>query len=342
MILFLNKNDRRGAILIVALWTMSFLAIFAAYVGLRVRQRVSLLSRVEMRSQLRFLTESGVRKSISAIKLEFERNQGILTGSGKQYLFNNPKEFSSVKVGLGEYFIENEVKDHLIKRKYYGITDEERKININRVKPDVLKRLIRLTADIREDEAEELTESILNWRTLHSTELTGFSSDTYYANLKNPYEPKQADFELLDEMLLVKGMTRKIFEKIIPFVTVYGDGLVNINTAPREVFIALGLEGSLADKVLIARRGADHEESTEDDTIFQKTFDIVSEMKNFVDILPVEASQIDQCNQQNVFKVSSSFYKIEGRAFFRREDQGIHVVCIYNQTDRWIEYWHEK
>lgn len=342
MILYFNKNNRRGAVLIIALWTMSFLAVFAAYVGLRVRQRVSLLSRVEMKSQLRFLAESGIRKSISAIKFEFERNQGVLTGAGKQYLFNNPKEFFLIRVGSGEYVVEHEVKDHLINKKHYGVIDEERKININRTTPDVLKRLIRLTTDLKDDEAEKLAESMSNWRTLHSTELTGFSSDTYYANLKHPYEPKQADFEILDEMLLVKGMTRRIFEKIVPFVTVYGDGLVNINTAPREVLMALGLEGSLADKVLIVRQGSDHEESTEDDYIFQKTFDVVSEMKNFVDVQPAEALQIDRLNQQSIFKVSSIFYKIQCRAFIRRENQDINVICIYNQADRWIEYWHEK
>lgn len=341
MILKLNKKNR-GAILIVALWTMSFLAVFAAYVGLRVRQRVSLLSRVEMKSQLRFLAESGIRKSISVIKVEFERNQGVLTGAGKQYLFNNPKEFSSMRVGLGEFVVEHEVKEHLINKKYYGVVDEERKININQTTPDVLKRLIFLTTDLKDDEAEKLAESILNWRTLYSTELTGFSSDTYYANLNHPYEPKQADFEILDEMLLVKGMTRNIFEKIVPFVTVYGDGLVNINTAPREVLMALGLEGGMADKVLLVRQGSDHEESTEDDTVFQKTFDIVSEMKNFVDIQPAEALQIDRLNQQNVFKVSSLFYKIKCRAVLGRENQDIKVICIYNQADRWIEYWHEK
>ncbi len=342
MNLFLHPRNRRGAILIIALWVMSFLAVFAAYVGLRVRQRVSLLSKVEMKSQLRFLAESGVRKAISVIKLDFEENQGNLTGAGKKNLFNNPKEFAGVKVGIGSYFIEHKIKDQLLYKTHYGMTDEERKININRVKPDVLQRLIRITTDLKDDEAENLTESMINWRTLYSTELTGFASDSYYANLKNPYEPKQADFEILDEMLLVKGMTRKIFEQMIPFVTVYGDGMVNINTAPREVLMALGLERGIVDKILIVRRGSDHEESTPDDYIFKKTFDIVSEMKSFVDVQPDEALQIDQFNQQDIFKVFSIFYKIESRAIYRREDQVIRVVCIYNQADRWVEYWHEK
>ena len=41
--------------------------------------------------------------------------------------------------------------------------------------------------------------------------------------------------ESLDELLLVNGMTKDIFERIKDYVTVWGSGMVNINTAGREV-----------------------------------------------------------------------------------------------------------
>ena len=54
----------------------------------------------------------------------------------------------------------------------------------------------------------------------------------------------------LDEILLVKGMNKEIYDKLINFVTIYGDGAVNINTASKEVLEALGLADSLVDKIL--------------------------------------------------------------------------------------------
>lgn len=342
MIKFINRNKSKGAILILALWTMTLLAVFAAYVGLRVRQRASLISRIEDRSQLRFLAESGVKKAIAMIKLESDQSQGKLTAAGKQYLFNNLKEFSSIKVGIGEFSIYHDIKENLLTSKMYGVSDEESKINLNRADVKTIKRLINTVAHIREDDADSLAEAIINWREVHSTELTGFSSDNYYSSLKSPYEAKQAEFELFDELRLVKGMTRKVFDEVIPYVTIFGDGKININTASREVLLALGLDASIADKILIARRGNDHQEATEDDFIFQKTFDVVSEMKSFIDVQSFEADQIDRLNKEAKLKTASSFYRITCSALLRNEDRRFKTVAVYNQTDKWVEYWHEK
>jgi type II secretory pathway component PulK len=340
MLTSLRKNS--GAILILALWTMSFLTIFAAYVGLRVRQRASLLSRIEERSQLRFLAESGVRKSIAVLKKEMNSSAGLWTAATKQTLFNNLPDFSSIPVGQGEFSVYVGIKEHTLGTKVFGVTDEERKINLNRADAKTMQRLFETVAGLKEDKAESLASAMIDWRELHSNELTGFSSENYYANLKSPYESKRAEFELFDEVRLVKGMTREIFDQIFPYITIFGDGQVNINTAPREVLFALGMENSLIEKIFLARRGVDHEEATADDYIFQKTFDIVSELRNFIDIQSFEAEQIDKLNQDMKLKTTSTFYRIESYGLFRREKQPIKVTCIYNQTDQWIEYWSEK
>ena len=61
--------------------------------------------------------------------------------------------------------------------------------------------------------------------------------------------------EVLDELLLVKGVTRDIFDKVKDRVTVYGTGQVNINTAGMRVLQSLGMSEELAEKIRGRIRG---------------------------------------------------------------------------------------
>jgi general secretion pathway protein K len=77
-------------------------------------------------------------------------------------------------------------------------------------------------------------------------ENTGVESD-YYQSLEKPYHSKNGPFEVLGELMLVKGMTREIFQGASgargggptlgmgQFLTVYGDGRLNINHASTSV-----------------------------------------------------------------------------------------------------------
>jgi general secretion pathway protein K len=76
-------------------------------------------------------------------------------------------------------------------------------------------------------------------------------------SLPNPYEAKNADFETLEELLLVKGMTREILygKGLINYITVYNKSAqVNVNAAPREVLMAVdGVTEEIADNIIMTR-----------------------------------------------------------------------------------------
>jgi type II secretory pathway component PulK len=89
------------------------------------------------------------------------------------------------------------------------------------------------------------------------------------------------------ELLLVQGMTPERYAKLRPWVTVYSKR-VNINTAPRQTLLALGMSASLADKVIAYRRGPDGLEGTSDDGVFTS----VSSLSQNLDLTPDESSQL--------------------------------------------------
>ncbi len=61
----------------------------------------------------------------------------------------------------------------------------------------------------------------------------------YYQGLAEPYACKNGPMHTLEELALVRGFTAELVRLIAPHLTTYGDLKVNINTASREVLMAL-------------------------------------------------------------------------------------------------------
>ena len=93
------------------------------------------------------------------------------------------------------------------------------------------------------------------------------AEDGYYQGLAQGYACKNAKFQILEELLLVKGMTQEIFNKASMHLTVYGNGKVNLNTAGKCACGRWGMSDTLADKLIQFRRGNDNQEATADDNI---------------------------------------------------------------------------
>lgn len=339
-----DTRKKRGSVLIFALWILSLLVFFAVHIGLRSRQRIMFLSRLETRSRLHYVAEAGIKKAGAILKEELKQNGSKCSPYGKFFIYNNEEMFKGIGVGNGTcdvfypYYEGIQFKPEI----RYGVIDEESKININFSDSETLRRLIQNVVMLKEEEALRLAEAVLGWRELGKMELTGFYSDDFYANLQYPYEPKKAEFEIIDELLLVQGFTYEIVEKLKPFITIYGDGRVNINTAQRRVLMALGISGELADKILFVRRGFDKMDCTVDDHVFQETFDVASEIINFIELEVDEIGQINNLNSEGKIKTDSLFYLMQSKGKLNGKGHTLTITCVYNTEENRIEYWREK
>ncbi len=143
------------------------------------------------------------------------------------------------------------------------IIDDSGKVDINAASEVVLKNLV-LNAGVSDEEADTIVDSIMDWKDpddLHR--LHGAESD-YYLSLQNPYKAKNARFDSLEELLLVKGVTPDILygtperKGLIDLLTVYTKkNRININVAPREVLLAIpGMTPELADSIISSRQAA--------------------------------------------------------------------------------------
>ena len=111
-----------------------------------------------------------------------------------------------------------------------------------------------------------------------------------------PYECKDGKFEVLEELLLIRGMTPEIYSKIKGAVTVYGNGRININTVGLDVLQALGLSKSFAERIIKYRQGDDEEDGTEDDNIF----DSVEDIRDIGPLFTEESIVLNQLISQNI------------------------------------------
>jgi type II secretory pathway component PulK len=339
-----GRRRDRGSILIFALWALGMLVVFALIIALTIGQRIQLAARVEARQHLRNLVTSGIKKGIAALEADIQRQEALYTADNKYYRHHNDDVFKTTELGPGTFQVVypffDEQQGRLTGR--FGVVDEESKLNINFATRDELLRLVRTVTTASGDEAARIADGIIGWRSFGDAELSGFYSQDYYAGLEDPYEPKSADFEVFEELLLVQGVTPPVYHQLLAHITVYGDGLVNVNNAPPPVLAALGFEDGLIEKVLAVRRGPDGIEATADDHIFRRAYDIAAEINASVELEPSEARQIDLLNALQKIKTESAYFRIQALAVLDHRSGEMEALAVYNAVDRWIEYYREN
>ena len=338
-----NSKKNAGTILILSLWSLGLLTVFSTQMGLNVRQKITLLSRLEARDKLYFLTESGIKKAIALLRADAENKEEQWTPQSKAFLHNNEADLCNIALsqGVTEVSYGDLIGGKVESLKKCGMMDEESKINLNKADPATLKRLIREISGLSEEGATDVADAIFDWREFGQSQLVGFASDEYYENLEFPYPPKNADYEIIDELLLVKGVDEELLKALGDYLTVYGEGKININTASYPVLSALGLDRELVDKILKVRRGPDGLEASLDDHIFVNTYDITSEIQNSVELEESEIKLLDDFNNQGRWVTQSAYYSIKSEGLLSKTSEKKTIVCVYKVDENKIVYWKE-
>ncbi|KJR40346.1 general secretion pathway protein K [Candidatus Magnetoovum chiemensis] len=128
----------------------------------------------------------------------------------------------------------------------------------------------------------------------------------------------------LSELTLIKQITPKVYDKIKPFITVYGNGLININTAPLEVLMSMDEEitETLAKKIIDYRNLEP----------FSSSSDIMK--------APSMEENIGARLIGRVTVKSSSFFVISEAQNSAMKKQ-IHAEFDIDSRDKLINYWRE-
>jgi general secretion pathway protein K len=247
------SNNQSGIALLIVLWVVVLLLTIA--LSFSVMARTEIFSTLTFKEQLenKYLAEAGLQRGI--IELFYRA-----ANKNKQAFFIEEK---SLRTDGTTYIGKLENGSYKL-----SMTDESGKININTLTDSsgiVLNNLL-VNLGIEKETADTIVDSILDWKSptgLHR--LHGADSD-YYSSLPNPYKAKNANFDNLEELLLVKGVTSDILygngqrPGLIRFLTIYGDASgININAAAPEVLKAIPFISADGVEKIVLLRSADND-----------------------------------------------------------------------------------
>ena len=285
--------DRSGIILLVVLWIMAIVSILAVGLGRRTGIDLSLTKYSIGKLKSRSFAWAGLMYAADQIKKDTEdpvssEYDTLYECAVKIEKDKKPEDiFKNVRLEEG-YFDIGYTSDQSENSReiYYGLEDEERKINLNALTVQNYKVLSNLIVLLGFDDeiAEIIASSVVDWQDRDSTVTNPpyGAEDNEYLALPKPYHCKNSPFENIEELLLIKGMTPEIFLKIKNYITVFPNEtsnlLINIDTASEIVIRALARSvtgpltnteisdaDSMATKLTSYRRGGDNKEFTADD-----------------------------------------------------------------------------
>ncbi len=289
-----NLKANEGSVLILVLWILSFLVLLGLGLAYTTSLDQKLVGYQRDRLMALYLAKGGYYRALA----ELEQDPTPQVDSYLDPWSHNPDAFQEAALGQGSFTVSYPLPgEDGSEGVVYGVVDEDRKVNINTASQTVLLRLPGMT--------DEIADSVLDWRAEHR----GLGESLG--------KVKDRPFKVLEELLLVEGMTDEVFQALQPFITIYTDGKVNLNTAPQEVLKALGMGEGLVNKLLRFRRGLDDILGTEDDQSFTGLGSAGQQLNAFDSLTPQEAAQLTNLITQNRLKVTSGFFKIHSRGAVR-------------------------
>ncbi len=246
-----GRGRREGAALVMVIWVLTALGVMLSEYIRASRGLLDAARNQKTEAVAYYLARGAFQKALDEIRRDYTY---LLPGGDGGIFFVRPGEEApedlsvtrreGAVAGVGKYA--------------FQISDEESKMNINRAERRQLVSFFRSSGMEMGAERDTLVDSILDWRDADKLHRLNGAEDDYYRSLKPPYFAKNADFDTVEELLLVKGLDPKLFygsngekgRSLRDGLTVYGLTL-NYNTAPQEVLSAfLGPE---ADRIIAAR-----------------------------------------------------------------------------------------
>ena len=327
--------QRTGSVLILVVWTICLLSILAVALGSRCAFALGLTDRLEQQLRASYIAASGVQQAAQTLISD----KNISIDGVNDVWANNSNEFFERPFGGGTFTVSAPNFAAPGKPARAGLIDQERFINLNTATPEILKQLIQRASGIKSLEAVTIAESIVDWRDKDKEALPSGAEDYYYLGLSTAYECKNGPFESVEELLLVRGVTPEIFNRIRPYITVYGSGAVNINTADATVLEALGLSTFGVQGMLAYRAGEDDELGTDDDRVFNSAGALSAELRALV---PAEdANRLVELASQKLIDVRSTAFEVRSVARLEgRENAGAQVIAVIDRENKVLS-WEE-
>ncbi len=299
--------NERGSLSITALWLLSILSLIAMGLVKNVMVSVKIDHFHSDEQQAAWLARAGINHALSILKSD-DNIDSLKTYDGlNEKWAESPTAFRKIEIGNGYFEIAYIDKGP---DAVFGLCDENRKLNLNKAEPQMLAALPGMTP-------EKLT-AIFKWKKGKKPFSSGIT-ESANSLFGKPSKTDMKNFRSIEELLLIKGITAEDLNTWRPFLTAFGDGRVNINTAYPEVLQLMGLSVETAKAIIALRSGPDAVAGTEDDRPFETTDVIFRELQNKLKIKEEDQILLQRLILEGYLTVDSKYFTIHSTGYTTRK-----------------------
>lgn len=143
------------------------------------------------------------------------------------------------------------------------IRDTGAALNLNDADEDVLRQFFSQGLRVDYARADRIAQSIMDWRDEDDIPRLNGGEREEYLKAGAAMLPPNRDFAQLEELRYVMGMTRDLYDRAVPYLTLIGSGNINVNAAPAPVLMALpGMTEGAATQLVQMRDAGQFPRST--------------------------------------------------------------------------------
>jgi general secretion pathway protein K len=261
------KPGERGIALILVLWVLTLLNVLVLEFCFSMRTETNITRNFKEGTQLYFYAQGGIQRAAAEVIYRSDpaihnRRQNPEQPEG------SPEIEAEWKVDGTPYAVAFQSGEAQVR-----VRSESGRISLNNAPDALLRKVMKYFVEVGE-ERDVIIDSILDWRDADDLHRLNGAENDYYRSLPEPYDCKNAFFDTVEEMMLVRGVTPELFfgrrvkeEKegegqgglTVGFkdvFTVFSSAPnVDINSASLEVIIVLfGVSREIAEKVVETRQ----------------------------------------------------------------------------------------
>jgi len=254
----------QGIALFIVLWVLTLLSVIVGEFCFAMRTEVNITRNFKEQTQGYYIALAGLNRAIGElIRNEVIPRQVNIPENQEQEEQEAPRwrvnvDIPPVPFAGGQFTVK--------------MGNESGKININQADRAFLKMILK-GLDLEAADEDIIVDSILDWRDKDNLHRINGAEDDYYESLPEPYECKDGDFDTVEELLMVRGITPAIFYGGLKhMVTVYpqkkasqrsrryrtSTNKININAASMDMLLALpSMTEDLAQRIVDYRKESD-------------------------------------------------------------------------------------
>ena len=233
-------RSERGVALMLVLWLIVVLAAVAAAAVSTVRRQSDVVVNLRAAAQARVAAESGVTVALEELRAAFAATAEFADLPRVYPMAVDRLERLGVQA-LGDA------------RFQVALVDLNSRIDLNNADEGTLAAF--LGTFVGEGEARRLTAAVMDWRDPDGVPRPRGAEAEAYAASGSGFAPPNRPLRRLEELPHIAGFTEDIAAAIAPYVTVWGDGRLNVNTASERVLAAFPGIGAQGASTVIGQRG---------------------------------------------------------------------------------------